>query len=45
MLAYKFRLFPNKEEERKLLWTKDACRQICTKFLGHKLPDHRLEDP
>jgi hypothetical protein len=24
MLAYKFRLYPNKEEERKLLWTKEG---------------------
>jgi len=33
MLAYKFRLYPNKEEERKLLWTKEVCRQTYNKFL------------
>jgi putative transposase len=33
MLAYKFRLYPNKEEERKLLRTKEVCRQTYNKFL------------
>lgn len=33
MLAYKFRLYPNKEEERKLLWTKGVCRKTYDHFL------------
>lgn len=33
MLAYKFRLYPNMEEERKLLWTKEVCRRVYNKFL------------
>ena len=33
MLAYKFRLYPNKEEERKLLWAKDVCRCVYNRFL------------
>lgn len=33
MLAYKFRLYPNKEEERKLLWTIEVCRRIYNDFL------------
>jgi putative transposase len=33
LLAYKFRLYPNKEEERKLLWTKDVCRNTYNRFL------------
>jgi putative transposase len=33
ILAYKFRLYPNKEEERKLLWTKEVCRWIYNQFL------------
>lgn len=27
MLTYKFRLYPNKKQEEKLLWTLDKCRQ------------------
>jgi putative transposase len=33
MLAYKFRLYPNKEQERKLLWTKEVCRLAYNRFL------------
>jgi putative transposase len=33
MLAYKLRLYPNKEEERRLLRTKELCRQTYNKFL------------
>ena len=33
MLAYKFRLYPIKEEERKLLWTKEVCRRAYNQFL------------
>ena len=33
MPAYQFRLYPNKEEERKLLWTKEICRQTYNRFL------------
>ena len=33
MLAFKFRPYPNKEEEKKLLWTKDICRFVCSRFL------------
>ncbi len=33
MLAYKFRLYPNKEEERKLLWTLEVCRRVYNRFL------------
>jgi putative transposase len=33
MLAYKFRLYPNQEEGRKLLWTKEVCRRTYNKFL------------
>ncbi len=33
MLAYKFRLYPNKQEERKLLWTKEICRCTYNRFL------------
>jgi putative transposase len=33
LLAYKFRLYPNKEEERKLLWTKEVCRHTYNRFL------------
>ena len=33
MLAYKFRLYPNKEEERKLLRTLEVCRLIYNHFL------------
>ena len=33
LLAYKFRLYPNREEERKLLWAKEVCRRVYNKFL------------
>jgi putative transposase len=33
MLAYQFRLYPNKEEERKLFWTKEICRLTYNRFL------------
>jgi putative transposase len=33
MLAYKFRLYPNKEEKRKLLWTLEICRHTYNRFL------------
>jgi len=33
MLAYQFRLYPNKEEEGKLFWTKEICRQTYNRFL------------
>jgi putative transposase len=33
MLAYKFRLYPNKEEERKLLWTLEVCSKTYNRFL------------
>lgn len=33
MLAYKFRLHPNQEEERKMLWTKEVCRRAYNRFL------------
>ncbi|WP_019177738.1 helix-turn-helix domain-containing protein [Methanomassiliicoccus luminyensis] len=33
MLTYKFRLYPNKEEERMLLWTLEICRLIYNRFL------------
>lgn len=33
MLAYKFRLYLNKEEERKLLWTKEVCYHTYNRFL------------
>lgn len=33
MLAYKFRLYPNKEEERKLLGAIEVCRKTYNKFL------------
>jgi hypothetical protein len=33
MLAYQFRLYPNKAEERKLLWAKELCRQTYDRFL------------
>ena len=33
MLAYQFRLYPNKAEELKLLWTKEICRQTYNRFL------------
>ncbi len=33
MLSYKFRLYPNKEEEQKLLWTKDVCRRVYNRIL------------
>ena len=33
MLAYKFRIYPNKEEERKLIWTKEVCRRTYNRFL------------
>jgi hypothetical protein len=35
VLAYKFRLHPNMEEERKLLWTKDVCRRVYYQFIEH----------
>jgi putative transposase len=31
--TYKFRLYPNKEEERKLLWTLEQCRLAYNRFL------------
>jgi hypothetical protein len=34
MLAYKFRLYPNKEEDRKLLWTLEVCRKVYNRFPG-----------
>jgi putative transposase len=41
MLAYKFRLYPNKEEERKLLWTKEICRHTYNRFLElHRAGEH-----
>jgi putative transposase len=33
VLAYKFRLYPSKEEERKLLWTLEHCRSVCNRLL------------
>ena len=33
MLAYKFRLYPNKVEEGRLLWTKEVCRKTYNLFL------------
>lgn len=33
MLAYQFRLYPNKVEERKLMWTKEICRKTYNRFL------------
>jgi len=33
LLAYKFRLYPNHEQEKKLLWTKEVCRRIYNRFL------------
>jgi len=41
MLACKFRLYSNKEEERKLLWTKEVCRRTYNKFLElHRSGEH-----
>ena len=33
MRAYKYRLYPNKEEERRLLWTLEQCRLAYNRFL------------
>jgi len=33
MLAYKFRLYPNQDEERKLLWTLELCRRAYNRML------------
>jgi putative transposase len=33
MLAYKFRLYPNQEKERKLPWTLEVCRKTYNRFL------------
>ena len=33
-ISYKFRLYPNKEQEEKLLWTLEKCRQTYNFFLG-----------
>ncbi len=33
LLAYKFHPYPNKEEERKLLWTMGICRRVFNRFL------------
>lgn len=33
MLAYKFRLYPNREQEHRLLRTKEVCRHIYNMFL------------
>jgi len=32
-LSYKFRLYPNKEQEQRLLWTLDKCRFVYNKLL------------
>ncbi len=34
MLTHKFRLYPNKEQEEKLLWTLDKCRQTYNLLLS-----------
>lgn len=33
-LTYKFRLYPNDEEERRLLWTLDKCRFVYNQMLA-----------
>lgn len=33
MITYKFRLYPNKEQEKNLLWTLDKCRFVYNKML------------
>jgi len=33
MKSHKFRLYPNKEQEKKLLWTMDRCRFTYNKLL------------
>ena len=33
MLAYKFRLYPNHEDERKILWTLELCRRAYNRML------------
>jgi len=46
MLTYKFRLYPTKEQENKLLWTLDKCRFVYNLMLeslnGQEEPN-RLE--
>jgi hypothetical protein len=43
MLACQFRLYPNKEEERKLLWTKEVCWQAYNRFLELYSLENRAE--
>ena len=33
-MTYKFRLYPNEEQERKLLWTLDKCRFVYNQMLA-----------
>jgi len=40
MLAYKFRLYPNHEDERKLLWTLELCRRAYNRMLEEYNVNH-----
>src|SRR3989344_4821828 len=41
--AYKFRLYPTKEQEQKLLWTLDRCRYVYN-FLLSELQEQKVID-
>jgi len=43
MLTHKFRLYPNKKQEEKLLWTLDKCRQTYN-FLLEELQQQKIID-
>jgi len=32
-ITYKFRLYPDSEEEKKLLWTLEKCREVYNQML------------
>ena len=32
-ITYKFRLYPNSEKEKKLLWTLEKCREVYNQML------------
>ena len=43
MKTYKFRLYPNKEQEQRLLWTIQQCRFVYNKML-EKLQEQEKPD-
>lgn len=40
--AYKFRIYPNKQQEEKLFWTLNRCRELYNAALGERRDAYRL---